>query len=124
MNIVLGQDRAEALAERHVVLPLDAFAITGQEYPVRSYCVLESVSPPEMAEISQWTNLHTKLMDNYERRNWNFCVQAIQHLLGRWDGQLDSFYQNLLNRVIQYQQQGVTDDWTPVIDRRNLDTGS
>lgn len=117
MNIVLGEVQGRTLAERHVVLPLDMFKIQGQPELVKSYCVIESLSLEELAQIDYWVDLHVKLIENYGKQNWNFCLQALEHLMGRWNGEIDSFYQNLLDRVQQYQISDPGPDWIPAIPR-------
>jgi hypothetical protein len=57
------------------------------------------------------------LIENYHKRNWNFCFQAIEHLQGKWNGQVDSFYDILLARVQSLSQQQLDDQWDGVIDR-------
>lgn len=117
MNIVLGRDRALSLTDRYVVLTLDTFRIGNSPDPVTSYCVVENVPINDMASIEIWKDLHEKLIENYTKRNWVFCEQAIEHLMGKWNGELDSFYQDLLSRVRLYADQEPDASWTPVIMR-------
>jgi hypothetical protein len=35
--------------------------------------------------------------------------------MGRWGGELDTFYIDLLNRVNQHKENGVPEDWNAVI---------
>ena len=54
------------------------------------------------------------LMVQYGMQNWSFCINALQHLKGKWGGEMDSFYADLQLRVEQYQQNPPDADWTPV----------
>jgi hypothetical protein len=117
MNIILGEEAARPLMERYTVLPLDTFQITGQEAATQSYCVIEALPVQDLRQIDQWRDLHEKLMINYARRNWNYCEQAIQHLMGRWNGELDTFYLELSGRIEKFKQQDPGPDWSPVIAR-------
>jgi hypothetical protein len=56
-------------------------------------------------------------MSNYKKRNWKYCQDALEHLQGKWKGELDSFYQDMANRVTGYQKHEPGVDWEPVIDR-------
>lgn len=118
MNIVLGHQNLESIADRYIVLRLDAFASPDQPDPVQSYCVIESVPIQEMGQLEQWKDLHEKLIKNYGLQNWDFCEQAIEHLMSRWNGELDSFYQNLLARVRHNRTNGVVSNWTPTLTRQ------
>lgn len=117
MNIILGEDQARPLAEKYTVLTLDSFSIASNPQPIKSFCVIENMPITEMAQCESYRDLHENLMINYGRRNWNYCEQAIEHLMGRWNRELDSFYTNLLDRVQQHKQQEPPEDWTPTLSR-------
>lgn len=118
MNIVIGEDNIQHLRDRYTVLSLDTFRVQGREDLVRSYCVIESVPLQEMKQLDQWRDLHENLMINYGRQNWNFCEQALEHLQGKWNQEMDSFYHDLQNRVQSRKPHGIDPTWTPVIDRK------
>jgi hypothetical protein len=44
-------------------------------------------------------------------------LHAIQGLTGKWNGELDSFYSNLLQRVENCQTNPPGEEWTGFIDR-------
>lgn len=114
MNIILGEEQAQALADRYTILSLDTFLIKGQI--VRSFCVVENLPITEMPTLDICRELHENLMTNYALRNWNYCEQAIDYLMGRWNRELDTFYLDLARRI-QDCKQRPQDDWTPVITR-------
>lgn len=117
MNIILGEDRARSLTDRYAVLPLDTFYLRDTGQNVQSFCVVESIPVNELSQFTQWFDLHNKLMENYTKQNWQFCEQAIEHLLGKWNKELDTFYQDLLIRVRSRKPHGIDPDWTSVIER-------
>jgi hypothetical protein len=41
----------------------------------------------------------------------------LEHLTGKWGGQLDTFYQNLNQRVLGFKENDPGPDWTGVIDK-------
>ena len=117
MNIILGRDRVEQLADRYVVLSLDTFNVSDQPEPITSFCVIEQITLQDLSQLESWRALHEKLIENYHKKNWTFCEQALEHLLGRWNGELDSFYLDLMSRIKNYQQQDPGEDWTGIITR-------
>lgn len=117
MNIILGEDRIADVSEKYIVLPLDSFLVAGHPDPVRSYCVLADLSIADLMQIESLRDLHQNLIKNYGLRNWNYCEQAMEHLLGKWNGQLDSFYRDLADRVQIYKQEDPGPEWTPAIQR-------
>lgn len=118
MNIILGEETAQPLRDRYTVLSLDTFRINGHEQLIKSFCVVETVPLQEVKQIDQWRDLHENLMVNYERQNWNFCEQALEHLQGKWNRELDSFYTDLFARIQERKAKGVDPTWSPIIDRK------
>jgi hypothetical protein len=70
-----------------------------------------------MVNIDQTVELHNNLVRNYGLRNWNYCVDAIEHLRGRWNGELDSFYDSIIERVDTLRESNLGDDWNSTIVR-------
>ena len=61
---------------------------------------------------------HENLIKNLALKNWDFCEQAIEQLMGKWGGEVDTFYQDLLTRVQDLKAQTLPDNWTPVIHKQ------
>ena len=118
MNIVLGEENARPLQDRYTVLSLDTFRVSGHDQTIRSYCVIETVPLSEISQILQWRDLHENLMINYARQNWQFCEQAIEHLMGKWNREVDSFYQDILTRIQARKPYGVDPAWSATIERK------
>lgn len=117
MNIILDEAQVDKIRDKHTVLELDTFRIAKDQPTITAWCVLENIPIMEMAYLPNYTKLHNELMDNYKKKNWNFCEQAIEHLNGKWNGELDSFYGNLYVRILQYKQQDPGDSWDGIIDK-------
>ncbi len=115
MNIILGRENAMQANSKHIVLELDTFRIKGINQPITAFCVADELSLESMMKIEQMTDLHTNLIKNYQQRNWQYCLDAIGYLRGQWDGQLDSFYDELYGRINYLQNQILDDDWDGVI---------
>lgn len=117
MNILLGEENIKDIDDRYLVLELDTFIFQGSDKPVKAYCLLEQLTLDEMFKIVEYQDLHTNLISNYQKKNWNYCEQAIEHLKGRWRGELDTFYDSLLERVENYKSNPPDEDWTGILDR-------
>jgi len=115
MNIILGRENIEQAQEKYTVLELDTLIINGAEDPVTAYCLIEQVPIDQIAGMDQFRDLHNNLMANYRKRNWKYCEDAIEHLRGKWGGELDSFYTEMGQRISQLRQQVLDDDWTGTI---------
>jgi len=115
MNIILGEETVQGINDRYVVLELDRLQLPNNPEPVTAYCMVESMPLDDIVLLERWRELHNNLIKNYRLRNWNFCEDAIEHLKGHWRGELDSFYDILLDRVAKYQIEEPKDDWSGVI---------
>jgi hypothetical protein len=113
MNIIF-KTHAPNIDEKYIVLDLDTFSLPDGSVHT-ACCVVENIPIAELPLTQSLKELHTNLIDNYGQRNWNYCEQAIEHLMGKWGGELDSFYDELSTRIQQYQQEEPGPDWTPII---------
>ena len=117
MHIILGKSNARDLEVKYTVLELDMIKFDREKPPEPAFVVLENIPLEELSELDHYTHLHAKLVENYRKKNWNFCEQAIEHLLGRWGQSVDSFYQELRIRVDKYKKQDPGEDWDYTIHK-------
>ena len=116
MNIIFG-DALDALPDNYTVLELDTFVLPPDGAVRTSYCVVEKVPLTDFPVMEAYIKVHGDMMKAYRDKNWEYCLHAIQGLTGRWNGELDSFYSNLLERVKHYKDSPPGDYWTGYIDR-------
>lgn len=117
MNIIFGREQVGLLSERYTVLELDTIRIMPNSTEVTAFCVLESIPILDMPRLESMKNLHENLMIEYRKRNWNYCLQALEHLENFWNGELDSFYTDLKNRIEEFVENEPEDNWDGVIVR-------
>lgn len=116
MNIILGEEQAKGLREKYTVLELDTFQVS-DSLPIKSYTVIENIPIPEMFNLESMADLHATMIEQYHQRNWKFCLDALEHLMGRWNGEIDTFYQDLGQRILSLQQQSLGSEWSGVIKK-------
>ena len=116
MNIIFG-DALETLPDNYTVLELDTFVFPPDSQKRTSYCVVEKVPLTDFPLMEAYIKVHADMMQAYRDQNWEYCLHAIKGLTGRWNGELDSFYSNLLQRVEKYTATPPGDRWTGYIDR-------
>jgi len=117
MKVIFGKQQADEIGNRMTVLELDTFFEPGLSEPIVAYAVLDNTTIPlqEIPVLQNFVELHNNMMAEYRKRNWSFCEQAIEHLQGRWKGELDSFYQSLSERLAELKQAKLSDDWTGIV---------
>jgi adenylate cyclase len=109
MNIIFGES-INTIPDSYTVLELDTFRRSDGTRSV-AYCVIEKISLADFDKIEAYKKVHADLLENYRRCEWTYCEHAIEGLMGKWNGELDSFYSNLLLRVLSYQQNPPPEDW-------------
>jgi len=116
MNIIFGDD-IKNLPDNYTILELDSFRFTGSNEITKAYCVVENISLGEFPTLDEYRASHNELLNQYRLRNWEYCQCAIKALMGRWGGELDSFYENLLDRVNAYEANPPPENWDGTIVR-------
>jgi hypothetical protein len=117
MNIIFG-DALDSLPNNYTVLELDTFVLPPDGATRTSYCVIEKLPLSDFPLMEAYIKVHTDMMQAYRDQNWDYCLHAINGLTGRWNGELDSFYTNLQQRVEAYQINSPGSDYTGFVDKR------
>ena len=117
MHIILGDDQLEQLEGKYTLLEVDQVRFDPNDEAVQAYCVLDNIPVDELPKLDEFTALHKKLMENYCKQDWNFCEQALEHLQGRWGGQVDTFYVEIAQRIAKYKQNNPGEDWDPALQK-------
>ena len=117
MNIIFGREQAASLSENYTVLELDTICIAKDGPAMTAFCIVESIPILKMPKIEEMKTLHQNLLIEYRKRNWNFCNQALEHLVGFWGDDMDTFYSNLKIRIDEFEHSNPGDDWTGIITK-------
>jgi hypothetical protein len=115
MHIIFGKEQAVELTSKYTVLELDTFQIGKNGPEVTAYCALESIPLGEMLTLSETSLLHDQLIKEYTQRHWGKCLALLTQLQGKWNGELDSFYQNLRSRIEQNIVCDPGTDWSAIV---------
>lgn len=116
MNIIFGP-AAKEIPDSYTMLELDTFRLPNTPEPVPFYCLVEKIPLGDFETLEYWKKIHADMISQYQQKHWDYCEQAIQSLMGRWNGEVDTFYQSLLERVTQYKQTPPAQDWDGVLDK-------
>ena len=117
MNIIIDPAQIDDYREKYTVLELDTIRIVPGNKEVTAYCVVETIPIIELPLTESKKDLHANLLKEYRKRNWNFCQQAIDHLMGSWNKELDSFYDDLRNRINMFTDNAPADDWDGIVEK-------
>ena len=99
MNIIFGRENAEKLREKYTVLDLETLIVEGKEIEVFCLIPAEKIALPDLPQLEQWVKLHNDFLHGYETKQYNYCRQCIEHLTGKFGGEVDTFYEEILKRI-------------------------
>jgi hypothetical protein len=114
MHIIFG-DSLHLIPEKFTILELDTFEDGDKQET--AWCVVENIPLGDFPTLDAYKKVHSDLMQAYRGRNWEYCNSAIKGLRGRWNGELDSFYDNLQARVTDYERTPPLEDWNGCLTR-------
>jgi len=100
----MGRENANNLKEKYTVLELDTFTVNGQD--IESYCVIpgEKITLDEIPHLSRLTIMHESLISELKKNNYDFVEQALEHLIGHFGGEMDSFYAHVKERIATHKK--------------------
>lgn len=98
MQIIFSRQAAEELQDRYTILELETFDVQGQK--LEAFCVVptEKIGLQEMQFLDNYKKLHAELINHLKQKNYKVCEDLIEHLMGKFGGELDSFYTIILER--------------------------
>ena len=99
MDIIFGRENAEKLRQKYTVLDLETINKEGHEIEVFCLIGADKISIGDLPQLEQWINLHNDFLNGYHTQQWNYCRQCIEHLMGKFGGEVDSFYEEILKRI-------------------------
>ena len=113
MHIIFKQNEI-AIDDKYTVLDLDTFSLPDGSVHT-ACCVVENIPILELSQTENLKELHATLIKEYGKKNWDYCEQALDHLVGKWGGEVDTFYLDLKRRINHLKTQDLDNSWTPVI---------
>lgn len=100
MQLIFGKNNADTLKQKYTVLDLEVLK-TEDGRDLEVYCVIpaEKISLGDFPQLEQWKKLHEDFLHGYQTNQYEFCRQCIEHLMGKFGGEVDTFYQEILSRI-------------------------
>ena len=98
MNIIFSRQVADELKQKYTVLELETFEVEGKI--LETFCVVppEAISMQDLPVLTKQVELHEQFVLHLKKKDYTFCRSAAEHLLGKFGGELDSFYTTVLER--------------------------
>jgi hypothetical protein len=99
VDIIFGRENAEKLREKYTVLDLETVEKDGHSIEVFCLIGADKISIGDLPQLEQWIKLHNDFLNGYHTQQWNYCRQCIDYLMGKFGGEVDSFYEEILKRI-------------------------
>jgi hypothetical protein len=103
MNIIFDQQLAKQLSEKYTVLELDTVMQPGLKEPITLYAVIEINNISQLATLGFFKDMHIDMIQAYKRGEWLRATELANGLLTQFNGELDEFY----NLVLDFCQESV-----------------
>lgn len=97
MQIIFDPNLAKELEDRYAVLELDTIMQPEMTEPITLYAVIEHITLEDIIELANLRELHKQMLCHYKSSEWHLVPHAIEPLMGKWNGELDTFYQSVLD---------------------------
>ena len=102
MNIIFG-DAVNQIPSNYVVLELDTIFVEPINHKITTWCVVDYDIIGKDQNINRSKKMHSDLMIEYRNQNWEECCKLIEQLLGLWAGEVDTFYQEIQERIKRFK---------------------
>jgi hypothetical protein len=117
MNIIFDIENVDTIKNSSVVLELDTFYFTKLDKTLTAYCVIDNIKITDFDKIEQNQKCHAELIEAYKQKDFKLCQNLLEHLLGAFDGEIDSFYAELQQRIQCLKEKDLDTHWSGVLNR-------
>ena len=99
MQLIFGRDNAEKLREKYTVLDLEIVEVEGK--PLEVFCLIpgEKIGFTDLPQLDKLIQLHNDFLNGYNTQQYEFCRQCVEHLTGKFGGEVDTFYEEIIKRI-------------------------
>lgn len=105
MQLIFGRDNAEKLREKYTVLDLEEVEKEGVKIEVFCLIPAEKIGIGQIADLDNWVKLHNDFLNGYHTQQYDYCIQCMEHLRGKFGGEVDTFYDEIERRINSQQQE-------------------
>ena len=101
MNIIFDINLVPELKNRYIVLELDTIWHEGMEQPLKLHAIIETVPVADLEILDELSANHAAMVGFYKAGVWDAVPPLVEKLKGHWQGELDSFYDLVLDFSIE-----------------------
>jgi len=115
MNVVFGRENLATIGDKYESFELDTIAQKDGD-PITLFAIAtpDDIPLENIVRLKQFLPVHESLMENYKEQNFAFCISAIGSLRGNINEFMDTFYDNLMEKILN-QEREEDPEWTPIV---------
>ena len=110
--LLVGEATYDVTKDDFFYLKVDELAVKGKTVGIRIYTVLPE--PDSVAEYQQAQTLHNNMHDDYRNQKFEQAIAKCNKLKGKFNGQIDGYYDMWIERCEYMQTQDLPTDWNGV----------
>jgi len=97
MQIIWDQKAADELKNNQTILELETFDVEGKS--ITAYCIVPAEKLlPNIMQLEAHKELHEMFVRALKDKNYVVCQDLSKILMGKFGGELDTFYEEILSR--------------------------
>ena len=112
--IVLGPITAERVGDEYFTLPLDCIAVKGKKEGVNISTVFYNPPREQQPFWEHDRDVHGIMLDYYRKQQWSKAIALVETLKGKFNGNMDQYYDLWLERIEEMKNAGLPEDWDGV----------
>lgn len=101
MQVIFDENLIPKLKDRYILLELDTVFHNGMVKPIILHAVVEYPSIEHFHKLSGIIEQHKNMIVKYKNGNWDEAIFECYCLKGSWLGELDEFYDSVIETCTQ-----------------------
>lgn len=110
MQIIFDENLVPELKERYIVLELDTVMQPSMSAPLTLYALVNNFDLNTITNMTSLIQQHAALIDLYKNSKWDDAEFNANDLRGSWRGELDEFYDMVIETCQQHKKSNTTWD--------------
>jgi hypothetical protein len=103
MQIIFDEKLVPTLRQRYVVLELDTVMQPEMTEPITLYALIENIGLDLLPKLIGLMQQHEIMVRHYKKSEWEEAIVHATALKGSWNGEVDEFYDMLIETCKEYQ---------------------
>jgi len=112
MKVVYSEEGSSiALDEKYILLEMDTIIVNNKNITAFAVMSFDEIPIEELSQIENMKKMHERMINGYKTQQWEFVLDCIYNLKGKWKGSIDSFYDIFEERVRTLLSTEHMEDW-------------